>query len=707
MALFLSLALLLWLPFPASADEPTTPPPTGPTINTGLGSAPTEIDRTTPRRSWRGFIEAAAKKDLLLAAHFLDLREVDPAQQPLVGPDRAGEIYRLIRGLGPPRIRSIPDETDPPLPAKEEPGTWILKAFEHGASGVHGKIMLQRQILPETNQPVWLISSETVSAVTAWYSRIVEGQKLKKPTHTLNAGLEHPTSGLDRSTPARSLRNYVDACRAGDFALAAHSLRLDHLPVQRQAELGPRLARKLKLVLDQKLWIDFDLVSDQPHGKPEAAEIPHDEDEIGTIRLRNKEIPIRMVRVPLGGEEAAWVFSKGTVVRISDLYREFGLDWWGDYIPDSLFGHRFLELDLWQWMGLAVSLIIALILATAAQWLGLYILDVLATRAKISLLAHFVDRATGPVRALFFLVLLRIFLGQLRPAQPVEPILGQIFFPLFVLTIAWLVMRLVAASTHALDEALGQSQEGASYRASSTRILLLRRVLNFLVTLCATALVLMQFEIVRNVGTGLLASAGIAGLVLGLAAQKTIGNIFAGIQLGLTQPLKLGDFIKIDGTTGTVEEISLSHVIIRVWDKRRFVVPIPTLLSKPIENWTRVSPDLLGTVYLVADYRVDVEAARRRAVEIVEASPLWDRAASPSLIVTDLKEGSVQLRVLTSAKDAGDLWSLRCQVREQMLLWLQEHDFTPKHPVMVQEAGGDPEQFAPNRETGCDTHSGQ
>jgi small-conductance mechanosensitive channel len=191
-------------------------------------------------------------------------------------------------------------------------------------------------------------------------------------------------------------------------------------------------------------------------------------------------------------------------------------------------------------------------------------------------------------------------------------------------------------------------------------------------------MVLMQFELVRSVGTGLLASAGLAGLVLGLAAQQTLSNIFAGIQLAVTQPVRIDDIVVFEGEFSTVEEISLSHVVLRTWDLRRLVVPIPYLLAHPLQNWTRHSPELLGTVFLRADYTVDVQAARGEAVRVATASQWWDRKVQPELLVTDLGDRTVELRVMVSAADAGQLWKLRCEVREAMLRWLQAAGATPR-----------------------------
>jgi small-conductance mechanosensitive channel len=653
---------------PTLSAPPLDPPP----LNRGLGAPPEGIDRTTPRRAWNGFIDAAAAKDFLRAAHYLDLGEVQPDQQPLVGPDRASKLYQLLRALRYPEPSSLPDEPDPvPLPDGKA-GVWVLKSFEDKRSDTRGEIRLLRARLQD-NQPVWLFGSNTVSSTGAWFRRIVERHADAPPVSALNEGLPAPPPSLDRSTPYRSLKSFIDACRVGDMDTAVHSLYLNDVAPGEQSWQGRRLARMLKMALDQELWLDFGQISDQPHGKPESAEIPADEDEIGAITAGTNVYPIRMLRVPAADDTGIWVFSPGTMSAILPLYRHYGIGSLIDWIPDSLY-RRYLDVELWQWAGAALGILVALLGSYVLGWLLLRLARFGTRFSSLSWDRRFEHLIRGPVRALVFLSTLRWWVTHLRPSQPVAATVGQLFFPLLVLAIGWLLLRLAAAGSVLAESYLASGIDDPSLRRSAaTRVLILRRVTSFIISLCVAALILMQFELVRSVGTGLLASAGLAGLALGFAAQQTLSNIFAGIQLGITQPVRIGDVVIFEGEYGTIEEMSLTHVVIRVWDLRRLVVPIPYLLAKPIQNWTRVSPELLGTVFIYADYTVDVEAARHAAVSIAKSSPKWDGRVEPSLLVTNLKDSVVELRVMVSAANAGDLWDLRCQVREKMLSWLQHN----------------------------------
>src|SRR3954465_9465689 len=180
----------------------------------------------------------------------------------------------------------------------------------------------------------------------------------------------------------------------------------------------------------------------------------------------------------------------------------------------------------------------------------------------------------------------------------------------------------------------------------------------------------MPFEVVRNVGVPLLASAGIAGLVIGLAAQKSISTLLAGIQLSVTQPIRLGDQVVVENEFGTVEEITLTYVVIRVWDERRLVVPITTFLDKPFQNWTRATGNMLGEVLLQVDYSADIDALREELKRVLseEGRELWDGKVQ-SVVVLNVLEKTLSVRALVSARDPGKLFDLRCLVRERLIVF--------------------------------------
>jgi len=207
-------------------------------------------------------------------------------------------------------------------------------------------------------------------------------------------------------------------------------------------------------------------------------------------------------------------------------------------------------------------------------------------------------------------------------------------------------------------------------RKHLTQVRILRRAITVLVILLTAAFALMTIPAVRQLGVSLLAAGGAAGIIVGLALQPVLSNIMAGIQIALTQPIRIDDAVIVEGEWGVVEEITSAYVVIRIWDKRRLIVPLKYFLETPFQNWTRTTADLLGVVLLYLDYSTPLEPLRARLKEIVEASPLWDRQVVV-LQVTDARERTMEVRCLVGARSAGEAFDLRCLVREKLIAFLQ------------------------------------
>jgi small-conductance mechanosensitive channel len=205
-----------------------------------------------------------------------------------------------------------------------------------------------------------------------------------------------------------------------------------------------------------------------------------------------------------------------------------------------------------------------------------------------------------------------------------------------------------------------------------TRFHVISRVIYVTIGLFAVAAVLMLFQEVRHVGTSLLASAGIVGIIGGLAAQKTLANVIAGFQIALAQPVREDDVVVVEGEWGRVEEITLTYVIVHIWDDRRLVLPLSYFIEKPFQSWTRTSAAITGSVLLWVDYSFPVEEARKALKEIIEKSPLWDRRFW-NLQVSDASEKTIQLRVLATSADSSKSWDLRCEIREKLITFIQQH----------------------------------
>ncbi len=207
-------------------------------------------------------------------------------------------------------------------------------------------------------------------------------------------------------------------------------------------------------------------------------------------------------------------------------------------------------------------------------------------------------------------------------------------------------------------------------RKMHTQIGVLEKAALTIIAILTFAFLLMTIPGVRQVGVSLLASAGIAGIVIGLAAQKSIGNLLAGIQLAITQPIRIDDVVIVEGEWGRVEEITLTYVVVRIWDLRRLVLPVTYFLEQPFQNWTRVSADLLGTVYLHTDYTVPIDVMRVEFERLLKPHPLWDGKVCV-VHVSDSRFATLETRFLLSTRNSSDGWELRCYIREKLVDFLQ------------------------------------
>lgn len=235
----------------------------------------------------------------------------------------------------------------------------------------------------------------------------------------------------------------------------------------------------------------------------------------------------------------------------------------------------------------------------------------------------------------------------------------------------WLLIGAIRALSDFLAHRFDLNQpDNLRARGAVTQVRVAARIAVALISLLGVASALMTFDAVRQIGTGLLASAGIAGIVVGFAAQRSLGTLFAGIQIALTQPIRIDDVVIVEGEWGRIEEITLTYVVVRIWDLRRLVVPITWFIEKPFQNWTRVSADLLGTVMLYTDFSVPIEAVRAELDRILDGHALWDGKVK-NVQVTDMREQSLELRVMVSAAHSSALWDLRVDVREKLVDFLR------------------------------------
>lgn len=272
------------------------------------------------------------------------------------------------------------------------------------------------------------------------------------------------------------------------------------------------------------------------------------------------------------------------------------------------------------------------------------------------------------------LPLLALILGA--PALSVSPALAEVVGNatslLLIGVVAFILFQVVEAiagivlKPHRVDV-----RDNLRARAIQTQVIVLKKVAVTAIGIFTLASMLMVFDSVRQFGASILASAGIAGIVIGFAAQRSIATLLAGFQIALTQPIRMDDVLIVENEWGRVEDITLTYVVLRIWDQRALVVPINHFIEQPFQNWTRATADIIGSVFLYVDYTVPVDALRAELTRILAASPDWDGKVN-ALQVTDAKEHTLELRALASAANASQAWDLRCEVREKLVAFVRE-----------------------------------
>ncbi|MEG3655991.1 mechanosensitive ion channel domain-containing protein [Arenibacter palladensis] len=303
-----------------------------------------------------------------------------------------------------------------------------------------------------------------------------------------------------------------------------------------------------------------------------------------------------------------------------------------------------------------------------------FILRKLGSNPKYLVPKDAMKRVSTPLFILFLSFLLRSkSLHTLLYLNDYSFVIKKSSTLLIIFSITWLILVALKVSKNLIinNYDVGTS-DNLKARKIYTQFNILERIFIVVVIVLALGAALMSFESIREIGVSLFASAGVAGIIIGFSAQKLIGSILAGIQIAFTQPIKFDDVVIVEGEWGRIEEITLTYVVIKIWDKRRLIVPTTYFIEKPFQNWTKTSADLMGTVFIHTDYRVPFDKLREELTRILSSTDLWDGKVNV-LQVTDAKAQSVEIRALMSAVDSPTAWDLRVLVREKLIGFLQEN----------------------------------
>ena len=329
-----------------------------------------------------------------------------------------------------------------------------------------------------------------------------------------------------------------------------------------------------------------------------------------------------------------------------------------------------------------VDLLVLLLLAATGSGLLLWAVPRWQRRhpdARSLRLLRVMRAGVRPLALLIPLLALRAWL-QAQPAERDFPLLEHLLSLALIATLTWMAVRMVRAVRELLLEQVDiSSSDNLHARKLATQFGVLERLVVGLLVFLGSAAALMTFDSVRQLGASLLASAGVAGIVIGFAARPVLSNLLAGIQIALTQPIRLEDVVIVEGEWGWIEEIKATYVVVRIWDERRLVLPLQWFIDHPFQNWTRYSSRLIGSVYWWVDYRMPLQPIRDEIKRACEGAPEWDGRLA-MLQVTDSTERGIQLRALVTAPDAPRAWDLRCRVREAVIDMIQRDypDYLPR-----------------------------
>lgn len=356
------------------------------------------------------------------------------------------------------------------------------------------------------------------------------------------------------------------------------------------------------------------------------------------------------------------------------------------------------RLDPWAWnliligaallLGLVIRLLLSLFIRKKAEETRQFSLF-------YSLLQH-LGRPFSWFLPLFFFNLL---LPVMRMPADVRYHVNRIVEIGLIITCAWILINAIRVVQdyvfHRFDI---NKADNLRERKVRTQLQFIRRlVVTFIIGLTVAA-VLMTFSSMRRIGTGLLTGVGVGGIIIGFAAQRSLGNLLAGFQIAFTQPIRIDDEVLVENEFGKVEEITLTYVVVRIWDERRLILPINYFIEKPFQNWTRTSTQLLGTIFLYTDYAVPIDALRNEQTRLLQGNALWDGRVN-SMVVTNTTDRTVEVRALVSSESSGKNFDLRCFLREQLINFINREypDSLPKSRVELEKLPPVPQPQAPQQ----------
>ncbi|MEC8683243.1 MAG: mechanosensitive ion channel domain-containing protein [Bacteroidota bacterium] len=486
-----------------------------------------------------------------------------------------------------------------------------------------------------------------------------------------------PPNKLNFQSPQATLEHFISSARNNNFKEASYALNFNLLPNNLTQEEASTLAEKLYFVLNQRVKIDWGGLSDRPDGQIDISTTtnqaiagkPMRSIVFGEIGLEGKDVVLRLQRVKYKEFGAFWLISSNTVENIDGLYETYGPRELDRMMPDWA-RVRFLNMPVWKVVGTFILIVLSYFLGKVSL---IFFRRLFRKSEKVwvnTIAKRLATPAGWAIGVIFFYIALNKLISF---GGTFASTLYAILLIAVILSITWFIMRFIDSfMVYVAETKIGDAnpEENNEARMMMTYISVARRVITFVVIIVGISVILSQFRSLEKLGISLIASAGLATVILGVAAQSTLGNIIAGIQIAITRPARIGDTVIIEDDWGYVEDIRFTYMVVRTWDLRRLVVPLKNIISNTFENWSMTSAHQVRPIILYADYEIDVDLVRNKFEELLEAEEDWDRDTPPTVQVVGVTENALELRALCSSKDASTTWDLHCRLREKLIKYI-------------------------------------
>lgn len=520
----------------------------------------------------------------------------------------------------------------------------------------------------------------------------------------LNTGLPPLSPPPNLLTPMATLEFFQTAVMREQFDLAVYALNLNLFAPSTQTSRGIELSKRLNYLLNRKNLYVFNKMPDRPDGLIEPSfgggssihGVSRRSIRLGDIEYLEHRIPIFIERVKIEDNTPVWVFSAQTVSHIDKLYEQYKPATFERYLPSWLL-LRFFGIAVWEFLALLIFFFVTIAVGWVFSRLTGKLIDHYTSNEVLSKVGHkksiteLVNKFTVPLTfTISFSLVFTLVSGGFPFIQAIATDTRPIVWVALVLSVLWLGIRVINFFANRYEdlqiESLGEEQYD-EYRQRSTYLSIFRRVFIFVMVLGSVWIGLSEFVNIEGLGKTLLTSAGILSVIIGIAAQPTLGNIVAGMQIAITQPIRIGDTIMIDGNWSTVENLGYTYATIKTWDERRLFVPMRYFVNQTIENLSHPESHLTRTVSLLVDYGINVDDIRQKYSEVVKASQYWDGETEPMLQVLSVARDTIELYGTIAANNPDDAWMLECEVREQMLKYLydKQKPYLPAERITFKE----------------------